>query len=50
MDTDYTDLFTTLKWMWQGILLLFICCGFIAAITFGLGKLAKLKKKKPEIK
>jgi len=44
MDLNYADLFITLKWMWQGILILFACCGFIALVMFGLNQLAKLKK------
>jgi len=45
MEMDYSDILITIKWIWQGMFLLFACCGFIALVTFGMIKIAKLKKK-----
>jgi hypothetical protein len=44
MDVNFADLLTTLNWMWQGMFLLFACCGFIALVTVVINKIVKPKK------
>ena len=40
------DLVLSLNWLWQGMLTLFACMGFIAAATIIINKIFMPKKKK----
>jgi len=44
MEINVPELLISLNWMWKGMLLLFICCGFIALLTMLVNKIMKQKK------
>jgi len=44
MEVNTTDLIASLHIMWKGMLMLFVCSGFIALITIALNKIFMPKK------
>ena len=42
------NLVISLNWMWQGMLALFTCMGFIAVATIIINKIFKPKEKKTD--
>jgi len=45
MEINTTDLIASLHIMWKGMLMLFVCSGFIALLTIALNKIFTPKKK-----
>jgi hypothetical protein len=46
LNMNVADLLISFNWMWQGMLALFVCMGFIALATVLINKIFKPREKK----